>query len=298
MLINASAHAGARRAQDHGLHAAALRPLPGRAARHAAAARRHPQAAVQGGAAAEGRRQVAVHAGADPVGDGRVRRVRHGAVRRRDDVLRPARRAGQARRRRRQRRRAGGVRHHLDGRLRHRPRRLVVQQQVLADRRPARLGADDQLRAVVRDVAGGGDPAGRLDVAARGRGLRRPAPGSASSRSGTSSCSRSASSSTSSPASPRPTARRSTFPEAEQELVAGYNTEYSSVRFALFPQAEYINMATMSAVATDLYLGGWHGPVPPAEYLGWIWFLVEGRRASSSSTSGCAGRCRATATTS
>ncbi len=49
------------------------------------------------------------------------------------------------------------------------------------------------------------------------------------------------------------------FPEAEQELVAGYNTEYSSVRFALFPQAEYINMATMSAVATDLYLGGWHG---------------------------------------
>ena len=52
------------------------------------------------------------------------------------------------------------------------------------------------------------------------------------------------------------------FPEAEQELVAGYNTEYSSVRFALFPQAEYINMATMSAVATDLYLGGWHGPVP------------------------------------
>jgi NADH-quinone oxidoreductase subunit H len=46
------------------------------------------------------------------------------------------------------------------------------------------------------------------------------------------------------------------FPEAEQELVAGYNTEYSSVRFALFPQAEYINMTTMSAVATDLYLVG------------------------------------------
>jgi NADH-quinone oxidoreductase subunit H len=64
------------------------------------------------------------------------------------------------------------------------------------------------------------------------------------------------------------------FPEAEQELVAGYNTEYSSVRFALFPQAEYINMTTMAAVATDLYLGGWHGPFIPAEY-GWIWFLIK-----------------------
>ncbi|HXT71643.1 MAG TPA: complex I subunit 1 family protein, partial [Vicinamibacterales bacterium] len=62
------------------------------------------------------------------------------------------------------------------------------------------------------------------------------------------------------------------FPEAEQELVAGYNTEYSSVRFALFPQAEYINMATMSAVATDLYLGGWHTPLIP-DWLGWLGFL-------------------------
>ena len=64
------------------------------------------------------------------------------------------------------------------------------------------------------------------------------------------------------------------FPEAEQELVAGYNTEYSSVRFALFPQAEYINMTTAAAVATDLYLGGWHGPFLPPEY-GWIWLLVK-----------------------
>jgi NADH-quinone oxidoreductase subunit H len=66
------------------------------------------------------------------------------------------------------------------------------------------------------------------------------------------------------------------FPEAEQELVAGYNTEYSSVRFALFPQAEYINMTTMSAVATDLYLGGWHGiPILDAYGLGWVWFLAK-----------------------
>jgi len=62
------------------------------------------------------------------------------------------------------------------------------------------------------------------------------------------------------------------FPEAEQELVAGFNTEYSSVRFALFPQAEYINMVTMSAVATDLYLGGWHLPGIPI-WLGWAVFL-------------------------
>jgi NADH-quinone oxidoreductase subunit H len=65
------------------------------------------------------------------------------------------------------------------------------------------------------------------------------------------------------------------FPEAEQELVAGYNTEYSSVRFALFPQAEYINMTTMSAVATDLYLGGWHGPLLERWGLGWVWFLMK-----------------------
>jgi NADH-quinone oxidoreductase subunit H len=64
------------------------------------------------------------------------------------------------------------------------------------------------------------------------------------------------------------------FPEAEQELVAGYHTEYSSMSFAMFFLAEYINMVTVSAVATDLFLGGWHGPFLP-ESLGWIWFLVK-----------------------
>ena len=64
------------------------------------------------------------------------------------------------------------------------------------------------------------------------------------------------------------------FPEAEQELVAGYHTEYSSTAFMMFFLAEYINMVTAAAVAANLFLGGWHGPFLP-EYLGWIWFLVK-----------------------
>ncbi len=72
------------------------------------------------------------------------------------------------------------------------------------------------------------------------------------------------------------------LPEAEGELVGGFNTEYSSMKFAWFFLAEYINMMNVSAVATTLFLGGWHAPFPfnqfewaEAGFMPVLWFILK-----------------------
>jgi NADH-quinone oxidoreductase subunit H len=65
------------------------------------------------------------------------------------------------------------------------------------------------------------------------------------------------------------------LPEGEAELVAGFHTEYSSMRFALIQMAEYINMITVAVLGTNLFLGGWHAGLPglPSEGLaGFVWW--------------------------
>jgi len=62
------------------------------------------------------------------------------------------------------------------------------------------------------------------------------------------------------------------LPEADTELVAGYHTEYSGMRFGLFQMGEYVNMITLSALTVTLFFGGWYGPWAP---LGPLWFLIK-----------------------
>ena len=248
-------------------------------ARHAAAARRHPQAAVQGGAAAEGRRQVALHAGAGAVGrrrrSPRSRRCRSGAETTFFGLLDEPIKLGVAdvnvgvlvvfavtsmgvygivlagw---------ASNSKYSLFGGLRASAQMISYElSYATALAAVILLAGSLSLREVVDAQAGTWfgfipqwyiflQPLGFIIYVIAGVAETNRAPFD--------------------------------FPEAEQELVAGYNTEYSSVRFALFPQAEYINMVTMSAVATDLYLGGWHGPFLPAEY--WLDLVPrQGRRHS------------------
>jgi NADH-quinone oxidoreductase subunit H len=61
------------------------------------------------------------------------------------------------------------------------------------------------------------------------------------------------------------------LPEAEQELVAGYHTEYSGMRWGLFQMAEYINLITLSGLMVTLFFAGWHGPW----HLGPLWFVLK-----------------------
>ena len=61
------------------------------------------------------------------------------------------------------------------------------------------------------------------------------------------------------------------LPEAESELVAGYHTEYSGMRWGLFQMSEYINLITLSGLMVTLFFAGWHGPW----HLGPLWFLLK-----------------------
>ena len=93
------------------------------------------------------------------------------------------------------------------------------------------------------------------------------------------------------------------LPESESELVAGFGTEYSGMRFGMFFLNEYAGMTIMSMITVTLFFGGWRGPLSDAVVIGGVsliplfWFLLKTQR-SCSRSSGSASRCRGSRSTS
>lgn len=61
------------------------------------------------------------------------------------------------------------------------------------------------------------------------------------------------------------------IPEAESEIIAGYHTEYSGLKFGMFMMAEYVSTFAVAAIGAAMFLGGWRGPILP----GWLWFAIK-----------------------
>ena len=164
---------------------------------------------------------------------------------------------GQRLRRRSPDRAAPDLRDRLARDLRLHPRRLGVRLEVRAARRDAHLRAARLVRGLARALR-----ARRRDLMASSLSLVDIV---AAQDDETGTCCRSSSASSIFLLAGTAETARAPFdlPEAEQELVAGYHTEYGGMRFGLFSMSEYINLITLSALCVTLFLGGWHGPLLP-----------------------------------
>jgi NADH-quinone oxidoreductase subunit H len=77
------------------------------------------------------------------------------------------------------------------------------------------------------------------------------------------------------PASPSPTAAPFDLPEAEQELAAGYHTEYAGMKWAMFFVGEYVGIVVVSALLVTLFFGGWHGRIWTSSRVAGFWFILK-----------------------